>query len=157
MESDGPTVLIAPPPPQIIPKGIATPGLLAHVAVSKYADALPLYRQEKMFERCGIEISRSTMAGWMVMAAKSCTPVMELLYKELQAGPLINVDETPVQVLNEPGRANTTKSYMWVFRGGASRKTGPNLSVFADKIGSSCAGGLAGLPGVLPNRRLLGI
>jgi transposase len=118
VESDGPTVLICPPPPQIIAKGIATPGLLAHVAVSKYADALPLYRQEKMFERGGIDISRSTMAGWMVMAAKSCTPVMELLYKKLRAGPLINVDETPVQVLNEPGRANTTKSYMWVFRGG---------------------------------------
>ena len=122
VESDGPTVLIAPPPPQIIPKGIATPGLLAHVAVSKYADALPLYRQEKMFERGGIDISRSTMAGWMVMAAKSCAPVMDLLYEELHAGPLINVDETPVQVLNEPGRANTTKSYMWVFRGGPPEK-----------------------------------
>ncbi len=122
VESDGPTVKIAPPPPQIIPKGIATPGLLAHVAVCKYADALPLYRQEKIFERCGIELSRSTMAGWMIMAAQSCTPVMDLLYKQLHAGPLINVDETPVQVLKEPGRANTTKSYMWVFRGGPPEK-----------------------------------
>jgi transposase len=92
------------------------------VAVSKYCDALPLYRQEKMFERLGIEISRSTMAGWMVMAAQSCTPVMDLLYRELHAGPLINVDETPVQVLKEPGRANTSKSYMWVFRGGPPEK-----------------------------------
>ncbi|MEN6440238.1 MAG: IS66 family transposase [Syntrophobacter sp.] len=122
VESSGPTVKISPPPPQIIPKGIAAPGLLAYVAVSKYCDALPLYRQEKMFERLGIEISRSTMAGWMVMAARSCTPVMDLLYRELHAGPLINVDETPVQVLNEPGRANTTKSYMWVFRGGPPEK-----------------------------------
>lgn len=122
VESDGPTVLIAPPPPQIIPKGIATPGLLAHVAVSKYADALPLYRQERILERLGIEISRSTMAGWMVTAARGCAPIVDLLYKELHAGPLINVDETPVQVLNEPGRANTTKSYMWVFRGGPPEK-----------------------------------
>ena len=122
VESEGPTVKICPPPPQIIPKGIATPGLLAHVAVSKYADALPLYRQEKIFGRLGIEISRSTMAGWMVMAAQGCTPVMDLLYKELHAGPLINIDETPVQVLKEPGRANTTKSYMWVFRGGPPEK-----------------------------------
>ena len=122
VESEGPTVLIAPPPPQIIPKGIATPGLVAYVAISKYADALPLYRQEKIFERLGIEISRSTMAGWMVMAAQSCTPVMDLLYKKLHDGPLINVDETPVQVLNEPGRENTTKSYMWVFRGGPPEK-----------------------------------
>ncbi len=122
VESSGPTVLIAPAPPQIIPKGIATPGLLAHVAVSKYADALPLYRQEKMFERFGIEISRSTMAGWMVMAAQGCKPVMDLLYRGLLAGPLINIDETPIQVLKEPGRANTTKSYMWVFRGGPPEK-----------------------------------
>jgi transposase len=122
VESDGPTVSISPPPAQIIPKGIATPGLLAHVAVSKYADALPLYRQEKIFERIGVEISRSTMAGWMIMVAQSSQPLMDLLYKELHTGPLINIDETPVQVLNEPGRKNTTKSYMWVFRGGPPEK-----------------------------------
>jgi len=122
VESEGPTVKIALPPPQIIPKGIATPGLLAYVAVSKYADALPLYRQEKIFERFGIDLSRSTMAGWMVMAAQGCRPVMDLLYKKLHSGPLINIDETPVQVLNEPGRANTLRSYMWVFRGGPPEK-----------------------------------
>jgi transposase len=122
VETNGPTVKIAPPPPQIIPKGIATPGLIAFVAVSKYADALPLYRQEKMFERYGIEINRSTMAGWMVMAAQSCRPVMDLLYEQLHAGPLINIDETPIQVLKEPGRENTTRSYMWVFRGGLPEK-----------------------------------
>jgi len=122
VDSDGPTVKIAPPPAQIIPKGIATPGLVAHIAVSKYADALPLYRQEKIFSRCGIELNRSTMAGWMVKAAERCDPLMTLLYKELHSGPLVNVDETPLQVLNEPGRANTTKSYMWVFRGGPPDK-----------------------------------
>jgi len=122
VEMDGPAVKVAPPSAQIIPKGIATPGLLGHVAVSKYADALPLYRQERIFERHGIELSRSTMAGWMVMAAEGCKPVMDLLYKELRSGPLINVDETPVQVLKEPGRANTTKSYMRVFRGGPPDK-----------------------------------
>lgn len=122
VESEGPVVVIAPPAPEIIPKGIATPGLLAYIAVSKYLDSVPLYRQEKIFERLGIEIRRSTMAGWMVMAAQSCQPVIDLLYKQLQAGPLINIDETPVQVLKEPGRENTTKSYMWVFRGGIPEK-----------------------------------
>ena len=122
VESEGPTVQIAPAPPQIIPKGLASPGLLAHIAVSKYADALPLYRQEKIFERHGIDISRSTMAGWMVRAADACEPVMELLRQLLLTGPLVNVDETPVQVLKEPGRADTTKSYMWVFRGGDPAK-----------------------------------
>ena len=86
VESDGPTVKIAPPPAQIIPKGIATPGLLAHVAVSKYADALPLYRQEKIFERIGVDISRSTMAGWMVMVAQGSKPVIDLLYSGLHSG-----------------------------------------------------------------------
>ena len=62
------------------------------------------------------------MDEWMVKAAGCCTPLMDLLYKELLVGPLINVDEKPIQVLNEPERANTTKSYMWVFRGGRHDK-----------------------------------
>lgn len=122
VESEEPTVQIAPPPAQIIPKGIATPGLLAQIAVSKYCDALPLYRQEKIFSRFGVELSRSTMASWMVRVAEESKPVMELLARELLSGPLVNADETPVQVLNEPGRENTTQSYMWVFRGGSPEK-----------------------------------
>lgn len=122
VESNGATVKIAPPPPEIIPKGIATAGTVAYVATSKYVDALPLYRQEKIFSRHGIEISRSTMAGWMVMAADQCKLIKELLQRELVSGLLVNADETPVQVLNEPGRKNTTKSYMWVFRGGSPEK-----------------------------------
>jgi transposase len=118
----GPTVRITPPPVELIPKGLATAGLLAYVAVAKYADALPLYRQEKIFTRYGIELSRSTMAGWMVKAAERCEPLMRLLQRELISGPLVNADETPVQVMDEPGRANTTRSYMWVFRGGTSGK-----------------------------------
>jgi transposase len=122
VESEGPTVQIAPPPPELIPKGLATAGLVAHIAVAKYADALPLYRQEKLFARHGIELTRSTMAGWMVKAADRCEPLMRLLQRELISGPLVNADETPVQVLDEPGRANTTTSYMWVFRGGTPGK-----------------------------------
>ena len=118
VQTEGPTVKIAPPEPEMIPKGIATAGLLAHIAVSKYQDALPLYRQEKIFLRHGLDLSRSTMAGWMVRSAESCRPLMDLLEKELLLGPLVNADETPVQVLNEPGRENATQSYMWVFRGG---------------------------------------
>ena len=138
VESDGPTVKIAPPPPQIIPKGIATPGLVAHIAISKYADALPLYRQEKIFSRYGIELTRATMAAWMVKAAECCAPLMDLLYKELLVGPLVNVDETPVQVLNEPERANTTKSYMWVFRGGR-----PDKPIILFRYSETRSGGVA--------------
>jgi len=122
VEAEGATVKIAAPPAELIPKGVATAGLIAHIAVAKYADALPLYRQEKIFARHGIELSRSTMAGWMVKAAERCEPLLSLLRQELISGPLVNADETPVQVLQEPGRANTATSYMWVFRGGTPGK-----------------------------------
>ena len=118
VESEGGAVKIAPLPPQLIPQGIATPGLLANVMTAKYADALPLYRQEKIFERMGVELSRATMANWVIQVGQRCEPLMDLLKKEIRSGPLVNMDETPVQVLNEPGRPNTSKSYMWVFRGG---------------------------------------
>jgi len=118
VESEGGAVKIAPLPPQLIPQGIATPGLVAHVATSKYADSLPLYRQEEIFERMGVDLGRATMANWMIVVGSSCEPLMVLFQKEIRSGPLINMDETPVQVLNEPGRPNTSKSYMWVFRGG---------------------------------------
>jgi transposase len=118
VESSGPTVKIAPVPEQLIPKSNASEGLLAHIIVSKFADGLPLYRQEKIFGRLDIELPRATMANWGIAAAERCSPLIELLHNEIRSGPLINIDETTLQVLNEPGRANTTKSYMWVFCGG---------------------------------------
>ena len=118
VDDDGPTVRIGPAPVQLVPKSNATAGLLAHIAVSKFADGLPLYRQEKIFSRLGIDLSRAVMAKWMVKAALHCKGLMDLLKDEIRGGPLINIDETPLQVLNEAGRSNTTKSYMWVYRGG---------------------------------------
>ena len=118
VEDDGPTVKIAPVPVQLLPKSIASEGLIAHLIVSKFADGLPLYRQQKIFGRLGIELSRATMANWVVKASQKCRPLIDLLEKEIRGGPLINADETPYQVLNEPGRHNTSKSYMWVFKGG---------------------------------------
>ena len=118
VEGDKPTVQIAPVPAQLIPKSIATEGLLAHIVTAKFEDALPLYRQSKIFNRLGIDLSRATMAGWMVRLNACLEPLTELIKKEIRSGPLIGIDETPVQVLKEPGRSNTSKSYMWVFRGG---------------------------------------
>lgn len=123
IESQGGTVKIAPPPAQIIPKGIATPGLLAQILVSKFCDALPFYRQEKIFARLGIDMCRASMANWAIQVSERCRPLMETLRSEILSGPLVNIDETPVQVLKEPGRSNTTKSYMWVFRGGPPDRT----------------------------------
>jgi len=117
VESDKGAVQIAPPPVQLLPKTIATAGLIAAVVVEKFADGLPLYRQAARFSREGIEISRGTLSNWVVRVGDISSPLIEIFKEDLRAGPLINVDETPVQVLNEPGRANTTTSYMWVFRG----------------------------------------
>ncbi len=118
VEDDGPTVKIAPVPVQLIPKSNATEGLLAHIAVAKFADALPLYRQQKIFDRLGVELSRATLANWMTQAAVCCQPIIDLLQQEIRSGPMINIDESPFQVLKEPGRSDITKSYMWVFCGG---------------------------------------
>ena len=120
-EDDGSTVKCAPMPPQLIPQGIVSPGMLAHVVIAKYADALPLYRQEGQLQRLGLDISRGTLAGWMIRLATTCEPLIGLFAKELLSGPVINMDETTVQVLSEPGRANTTKSFMWVARGGPAQ------------------------------------
>jgi transposase len=115
-------IRIAPRPAQILPKAIAHSSLLAEVVTGKFVDGMPLYRQEKMFAREGIELSRQTLSGWIVQLATPLAPVMAALKQHLTQGPVLQIDETPVQVLDEPGRANTTKSYMWVYRGGPTRQ-----------------------------------
>jgi transposase len=122
VESEGGAVRIAEPAPEMIPKGMASAGTLAYVATAKYEDATPLYRLAKILDRYGIEIPRSTMSSWMVTVSDRCQLIMEYLQGMLKSGTLINCDETPVQVLGEPGRANTANSYMWVFRGGDPEK-----------------------------------
>ena len=124
LDTDGPVVKIAPSPKQIIPKSIATAGLLAYILIAKFCDALPFYRQERQFARIGAEISRANMCNWAMKVAVACQPVLSLLHQEIRSGPLINIDETTVQVLHEPDRAATTKSYMWVCRGGAPENPG---------------------------------
>jgi transposase len=121
-EDDGPTVKIAPAPPQLIKQGIVTPGLLAYILVNKFCDGMPFYRQNKMFERLGVDISRSTMSSWALQAAEKCEPLIKLCLAKLREGDILNMDETPVQVLKEPGRKNTAKSFMWVARGGPDGK-----------------------------------
>ena len=118
VESDQGAVKIAPMPAQIIPQGIVTPGLLAHILVAKFVDALPFYRQESQFARLGIELSRSTMVSWAMSVARACEPLVGLFKEELLAHNILNIDETTVQVLQEENRAAATKSYMWVFLGG---------------------------------------
>lgn len=117
-DEEHPVVRIAAVPPTLIRKGIATPGLVAHIVTAKFVDAIPLYRQEKQFARLGVQLSRRTMADWMIVAATACKPVLEAIERQLRGGPAALLDESPVQVMNEPGRANTTDSYAWAAVGG---------------------------------------
>lgn len=118
VQDDGPAVRIAPVHPQIVPKSIASPGLLAHIFTAKFTDHTPFYRQEGQFIRRGVEISRTSMCNWAMQTATACRPLLNLMIEELLAGSYINIDETTLQVLFEPGRSPTSKSYMWIFRRG---------------------------------------
>ena len=122
VEDEGPTVSMAHMPDQIIPKCIGTPGLIAYVLIAKFVDAIPFYRQEKQLLRIGVKISRATMCNWARKVAESFEILLTLLKQEILSGPLINIDETTVQVLREPGRSSQTKSYMWVFKGALHEK-----------------------------------
>lgn len=115
---DSPAVVTAEMPAQPIPKSNASSGLLAHIAVSKYADGLPLYRQEGILARSHIAVSRTTMASWMIRLGDLVTPLINLMHETQLSYDILQMDETSVQVLKEDGRAATAKSYMWVRRGG---------------------------------------
>lgn len=112
-----PAVISAPREKRIIPRGIVTASLLAYIVASKFADALPLYRLERILRRIGVEISRQTMSGWVIAAALACEIYLDMLRRRIRAGPLINMDETKVQVLHEPGRPAERQSFMWVMVG----------------------------------------
>ena len=119
VEDDGPTVSIARMPEQMIPKSMATAGLLAHILTAKFADALPFYRQEKQFSRIGVDLPRSTMCNWAMKVAQACELLTGFMQAQILQGPVINIDETTIQVLKEPKRS---KCYMWVFKGGTPDK-----------------------------------
>ncbi len=111
-------VRIAPMPKLPVPKSIATPSLLAQVATSKYVDGLPLYRQEKIFDRLGLDLSRATLASWMVKMGDLVEPLVERIRREVRSGSFVQCDETPFQVLKEPGKRAESQSYLWALRGG---------------------------------------
>ncbi len=116
--SCGQCIKIAPLPAQPIPKSMASPGLLAHITVSKYQDALPLYRQETILQRIGVELPRATLANWMMRAGHLVQPLINLLQDRLLSYDILQMDETTVQVLKESGRKAQSKSYLWLQRGG---------------------------------------
>jgi transposase len=106
-------VVIADVLPEPIDKGLPGPGLLAHIAVSKYADHLPLYRLEGIFQRSGVEISRSTMCDWMATIAELLSPIVKLMLKRILASQVVQNDDTTVPVQDHAGKGIKT-GRLWV-------------------------------------------
>jgi transposase len=117
-DEDRPAVRTAAVPAAIIPRSITSPGLLATILTSKFCDHLPFYRQEEIFARDGLDLSRQDMSNWAIKVGQAAEGLMVELEKRLLACEFIQMDETTLQVLGEPERNNTRKSYMWLARGG---------------------------------------
>lgn len=114
----GCAVVTAEKPAAPIEKGLAGPGLLAHVAVSKYGDHLPLHRQEAMLARHGVELSRKTMCDWMRQCAELVNPLYELMKQRALSSKVVQTDDTPVPVL-DPELPRTRTGRIWTYVGDA--------------------------------------
>jgi transposase len=107
------TITQEPMPSLPIERGIPGPGLLAHVMIAKYCDHLPLYRQSAIYARDGVDIDRSTLAGWVGRMSFLLDPLVEAIRLHVCAGIAIHADDTPVPVL-DPGRGKTKTGRLWV-------------------------------------------
>lgn len=103
-----------PAPSRPIDRGLAGPGLLAHVLTSKFGDHIPLYRQSEIFERSGIELERSTLAGWVGGASRVLAPLVEAVQRHVLATEKLHGDDTPIPVL-APGNGCTKTARLWTY------------------------------------------
>jgi transposase len=144
-------IQIALVPASPIPKGIATATLLSQIITSKYQYALPLYRQESLFKQYGIELSRKTMANWMMKCATLFEPLYALLQKTLLVQNIIQADETTLKVISE----DKVKSYMWLYCTGSDSPHSsdmPNIVLYdyqAGRAGQCAVDYLQGFNGYL--------
>ncbi len=107
-------IVQAPAPSRPIERGLAGPGLLAHVLVSKYADHLPLYRQSEIYARSGLDLDRSTLADWVGESSRLLAPLVEALRRYVLAASKLHADDTPVPVL-APGAGKTKTGRLWTY------------------------------------------
>ena len=112
------TITQTPVEAHVIDQGIPPAGLLAQVLVAKYADHLPLYRQETIFARAGLAIPRSTLAQWVGTCGVRLQPLVDALKAEILSHRVLHADETPVQML-KPGKGTTHRAYLWAYAPGA--------------------------------------
>lgn len=109
------TIVAEPVAPAIVDRGMAAPGLLAQVVIQKYTDHLPLYRQEAIFARSGIELSRTTLAEWCGVVGLRLQPLVDALHARLLTEPILHADETPVAQL-DPGAGKVRRAYLFAYR-----------------------------------------
>ena len=107
-------IVQAPAPSRPIDRGLAGPGLLAHVLVSKYADHQPLYRQSEIYAREGVDLDRSTLAGWVGATSELLTPLVDAVRDHVMAASKLHADDTPVPVL-APGNGRTKTGRLWTY------------------------------------------
>jgi transposase len=108
-------VIIAALPSRPIEKGVAGPGLIAHVSISKYVDHLPLYRQRKQFKRAGIDIAESTLGGWVKATYELLLPLYEAHRLKVLASAYLQADETPIRVLDSRKKGKSHRGFFWVY------------------------------------------
>ena len=118
-KNDEPHIVKPVMPKSPIPHSFASPSAIAHVMMQKYGLAVPLNRQEREWKQLGLPLSRATLANWIIISSNEyLKPLWDYMHGLLLKEACLHADETPVQVLNEKGRKNTSKSYMWVFTSG---------------------------------------
>lgn len=109
------TISAAAVAPAVIDGGLATPGLLAWVGISKFVDHLPLYRLEQIAKRSGVPLARSTLSEWIGRIGVALQPLLDRLVEWLRQQPSLHADETPLQQL-DPGKGSTRRAYLWAYR-----------------------------------------
>ncbi|EKZ2440992.1 IS66 family transposase [Citrobacter freundii] len=149
-ERDGEELLIAAQRPvHPLGKCIATPSLLGYIITSKYADGLPLYRLEQMFKRLGQEVSRTSMAHWIIRLDEVFQPLINLLREEQNNAAYLQADETRIQVLKEEGKTAQSDKWMWVTRGGPPGRPSVLFEYDPSRAGSVPVRLLDGFSGIL--------
>lgn len=121
-------IIKAEMPKPIMPGSLASPTILAYIADQKYTNGLPLYRQEQQFSRLGIDLSRQTMANWMVAISDPWLKILyDRMHEHLIEHDILHADETTLQVLRESERSPESQSYMWLYRTG---RDGPPIVLY---------------------------
>lgn len=121
-------IVTAPMPAPVLPGSLVSPSAMAHIMTQKYVESMPLYRQEQQLARLGVELSRQTLANWMIHGANRwLRPLYDRMHEHLLKQDILHADETTLQVLHEPDRSAGNTSYLWLYRTG---RAGPAMVLY---------------------------